>query len=74
MSLTTEQQRFLWLHEGHNIVKWQWVLGGSMLRAYSDRGLTATISKAGVDGLVHMGAMEWGAGYSIRVGKKEKVA
>lgn len=62
MILAPEQSRFLQLHANHMVTKHQWVLGGSMLRAYSDRGVTATISKAGADALVHMGAMEWGRG------------
>lgn len=75
MALTAEQDRFLWLHQDCHVVKWQWLFQGTQLRAYSDTGRTATISKSGADDLVRLGLMEWGVGGGwVRMATKEKVA
>ena len=44
--------RFLHLHQDHFVVKWQWLFTGTMLRAYADTGVTATICKSELDDLV----------------------
>lgn len=55
--LTTEQERFIWLHARRTdyVVKWHWLLGGSQLRAFTERGVTATISRRDLDDLVERG-------------------
>lgn len=58
----SEQTRFLLLHTNHIVVKWVWLMQETQLRAYSERGFTATISRVAVDELVRAGAMEWGFG------------
>lgn len=56
--MTPEQVRFLILHARHLVVKWCWLWQGTMLRAYCERGHTATISKGGLDALVAGGLVE----------------
>lgn len=53
ITLTDEQWRFLKLHARHDPpIKWQWHFGSAMLRAYTERGHTATISAPGFYALV----------------------
>jgi len=68
-----EQERFIWLHERHLVVKWQWLWQGTQLRAFTERGLTATISKDNVNELVAEGFMRWGLGQSIYLTDRERV-
>jgi hypothetical protein len=60
LTLTPEQQRFLWLHARTNDAptKWRWHFSDTMLRAYTDTGHTATISAGGFAHLVDAGLME----------------
>jgi hypothetical protein len=58
VTLSTEQERFLVLHARHNVVKWVWHFSESLLRAYTDRGHTATISKAGFASLGVLGLVD----------------
>lgn len=73
---SAEQQRFMWLHERHFIVRHQWVMRGSNLRAFTENGLTATISKGALTELVEQGLMRAGIGYSYELTKtcKEQVS
>lgn len=69
--------RFLHLHQDHFVVKWQWLFTGTMLRAYADTGVTATICKSELDDLVDRGLMRWGARQAWVVpqgGKEREVA
>jgi hypothetical protein len=59
---TGEQDRFMLLHARRFVTKWQWVLGGGMLRAEASDGLTATISSTGLRELVTAGLMRQGQG------------
>lgn len=47
-----EQMRFMYLHARHFVMKWQWVMRETYLRATTDRGFTATISAGALDELV----------------------
>lgn len=58
MTHSPEQLRFLWLHAQHMVVKSCWHFGGSLLRAYSERGHTASISATGLGALVDAGCVE----------------
>ncbi len=62
--MTSEQVRFLILHARTSDapIKWRWMLGGGMLRAYTERGHTATISNAGRNALIAAGLMREGRG------------
>lgn len=60
--LSSEQIRFMWLHARHTIVKWHWQFQGAQLRAYADKGMTATISDQQLDSLVEQGLMLRGHG------------
>lgn len=58
VNLDNEQTRFLLLHARHLVVKWCWLWQGTMLRAFTDSGGTATISKGGLKALVASGMVE----------------
>lgn len=45
-----------------------------MLRAYTDTGATATISRAELDELIQAGAMQRGVGFSVEIARKAQVA
>lgn len=60
-------ERFLALHQDHLVIKHQWVLGGSMLRAFTESGRTATISRTELELLVDAGLMRRGVGYSVHL-------
>lgn len=62
-----EQQRFLWLHDGHLVVKWHWQMQGSQLQAFTERGMRATIAKAAVGELIEQGLMAWDLGHSVKL-------
>lgn len=74
--MTPEQIRFLILHARHLVVKWHWMMQGTQLRAFCERGHTATISKAGHDALVTAGLIEpYGAGAAgVRLTEKGRMA
>lgn len=54
----TEQQRFMWLHQRHLVIRWQWMMRGSQMRAFADNGMTATIGKDSLAQLVAEGFMK----------------
>lgn len=57
---------FLSLHAHHLVVKWVWCFSGTMLRAITDTGLSATIHRDTLSDLIAAGLMERGPGYSVR--------
>jgi hypothetical protein len=58
-AFTTDKIRFVKLHARVDApVKWQWLFQGSMLRAETERGRSASISAAAFDELVRAGVME----------------
>lgn len=59
---TPEQQAFLRLHTQHIVTKWSWHFQETMLRACTDRGLSASLSRDDADEMVRAGLMEWGFG------------
>lgn len=61
------QIRFMRLHTFHCVEKWQWHWLQTMLRATTDRGVTATLWRDSVDELIHEGLMEAGMGYAMSV-------
>lgn len=64
-------ERFVWLHQNHNVVKWQWIFGETMLRAFTDTGATATISRDELDALVAAGTMRRGVGFAVYIAERE---
>jgi len=64
LTLPDESRRFLAINARVNDppTRFQWVLGGEYLRATTDDGHTATISKAGFAELVRLGLLVRGAG------------
>lgn len=60
--MTPEQQRFIALHANHVVVRWEWRMKETQLRAHTERGFKATISRDAVDELVDAGLLEWGFG------------
>lgn len=61
-ALTNEQLRFMWLHARHVVVRWRWQFQGAQLRAFTERGFTATISENALASLVERGLMLRGVG------------
>lgn len=61
------QIRFMRLHAWHLVEKWQWHWLQTMLRATTDRGVTATLWVDDVESLVSQGLMEAGMGYAMSV-------
>lgn len=61
------QLHFLRLHCFHLIEKWQWHWLQTMLRATTDRGVTATLWADSVEDLIREGLMEAGMGYAMSV-------
>ena len=60
-------ERFLALHQDQLVIKHQWVLGGSMLRAFTESGEVATVSSGDLELLVDAGLMRRGVGYSVQI-------
>lgn len=61
------QLHFLRLHCFHLVEKWQWHWFQTMLRATTDRGVTATLWADDVEALVSQGLMEAGMGFVMSV-------
>lgn len=61
------QIRFMRLHTFHCVEKWQWHWLQTMLRATTDRGVTATLWVDSLEELVREGLMEAGMGYAMSV-------
>lgn len=55
--MTPAQRRFLDLHKNHFVASWRSLFGGGMLRATTDKGATATLSRAEVQELIADGLM-----------------
>lgn len=68
------QLRFLRLHALHLVERWQWHWLDTMLRAYTDRGDTATIWRDDVEQLLQQGLMEAGMGFTMSVTIKGRAA
>lgn len=66
-SLSAGQLRFIRLHQRHFVERWQNVLGGGMIRATTNRGVTATISTTELDGLYAAGLMTAGHGIGLEL-------
>lgn len=64
---TRAQIRFMRLHAWHLVEKWQWHWLQTMLRATTDRGVTATLWVDSVEELVREGLMEASMGYAMSV-------
>jgi hypothetical protein len=63
--LTDSQLRFVRLHQRHFVEKWQHIFRGAMVRATSDRGMTATLRAEELGSLIDAGLMAQGWGGSI---------
>ncbi len=74
MTLSPEQSRFLALHSHRNVVKWQWFMCDTQLRATTDNGHVATCSRLGAEQLVAWGLMTCGAGHCKSVTKQGRDA
>ncbi len=61
------QLHFLRLHCFHLVEQWRWHWYETMLRATTDRGVTATLWRDEVESLVSQGLMEAGMGYAMSV-------
>jgi hypothetical protein len=57
--MTPEQNRFVRFHTQRLVTSWRWIFQGGSLRACTDRGESATISRAGIEGLIFAGVAEW---------------
>lgn len=64
---TPAQIRFMRLHAWHLVEKWQWHWLQTLLRATTDRGVTATLWAGDVEALIQEGLMEAGIGYAMSV-------
>lgn len=60
--LTDSKLRFVLLHQRHFVETWQALFGGAMVRARTDRGVTATLTEQEVHELVRDGIMTRGWG------------
>jgi hypothetical protein len=69
--MTAAQQRFVRLHQNHHVVKWQWIFGETMLRAYTESGDAATISRTELELLVDAGVMRRGKGFDVHLTERE---
>ena len=67
MNLTTEQLRFIWLHQRTTDApfKWKWIFSENALRAYTERGHTATITRKGLLALATMKLVMVGLGDAV---------
>lgn len=68
------QIRFMRLHAWHLVEKWQWHWLNTMLRATTDRGVTATLWADSVEELIREGLMEAGMGFYMDVTSKGREA
>lgn len=64
---TRAQIRFMRLHAWHLVEKWQWHWFQTLLRATTDRGVTASLWTDDVEVLVREGLMEAGMGFCMDV-------
>lgn len=59
------QVRFMRLHALHLVARWQWHWFNTMLRATTDRGVTATLWADEIEQLIREGMMEAGMGFCM---------
>lgn len=59
------QLRFMRLHHLHMVARWQWHWFNTMLRATTDRGVTATLWADEIEQLIREGLMESGMGFCM---------
>ena len=64
---TRAQIRFMRLHAWHLVEKWQWHWFQTLLRATTDRGVTASLWVDDVEALIREGLMEAGMGCTMEV-------
>lgn len=59
--------RFIRLHQRHFVERWQALFGGAMVRATSDRGVTATVRLETVEALIAAGLLQpgWGGSFNL---------
>lgn len=67
MSLTTDQLRFIRLHQRHLVERTQVIFQGAMVRAVSDRGVTATVRLDELESLLADGVMAQAHGGAFTV-------
>lgn len=65
MNLTDPALRFIRLHQRHFVESWQALFGGGMVRAATDRGITATVRLDELEGLLAAGLLSQGHGGSF---------
>lgn len=67
MTITTDQLRFVRLHQRCLVERTQALFQGAMVRAVSDRGIAATVRLDELEDLVHAGllAPTWGGAFSV---------
>lgn len=66
-SLTHDALRFIRLHQRHFVEKWQAIFGGAMVRASTDRGVTATVRLDELESLIEAGFLQpgWGGSFTL---------
>jgi hypothetical protein len=66
-SLPDTAIRFIRLHQRHFVERWQAVFQGAMVRATTDRGVTATVRLDELEGLVEAGLLApgWGGSFVL---------
>lgn len=66
-SLPDTAIRFIRLHQRHFVEKWQAVFQGAMVRATTDRGVTATVRLDELEGMISAGLVQpgWGGSFVL---------
>lgn len=67
MQLGNDALRFIRLHQRHFVEKWQAIFGGAMVRASTDRGVTATVRLDELESLIEAGFLRpgWGGSFTL---------
>jgi hypothetical protein len=65
--MTQDALRFIRLHQRHLVERTEALFQGAMVRARSDRGVTATVTLGEVEGLIAAGliAPGWGGSFQL---------